>query len=140
MIDAVAKAPLQAPARKPIQRFYSAKTRGFYSSDLHTRIPSDAVVITDAEWTALLAAQSAGKEIMPDAQGRPIAGERPVTPQQRRALLQWQLDQLDSKSIRAIREERLNIPAPQGQPSAEQRLLSYEQQAVELRKQLKALA
>lgn len=55
------------------KRFYSATSRGFFSSDIHANLPSDAVEITDTQWTALLTAQSAGKQIVPDANGQPIA-------------------------------------------------------------------
>lgn len=59
--------------------FYSQSTRGFYSEAIHgprssddTMIPSDAVAISDAEYAAMMAGQSLGKEISPDADGRPV--------------------------------------------------------------------
>ncbi len=57
---------------------YSAQTGGFYTTEIHgTNIPADAVEITSADHAALLAAQSAGKLIEPDANGYPIAVDPP---------------------------------------------------------------
>lgn len=62
--------------------FYSAKTGGFYDRDIHgVNIPGDAVEITVAEHAALLTAQSAGKRIEADANGRPVAVDPPATPE-----------------------------------------------------------
>lgn len=56
-------------------KFYSAGTRAFYSSDVHSddQRPQDAVEISDALWQALLAAQATGKIIEPGPDGRPRA-------------------------------------------------------------------
>jgi hypothetical protein len=52
---------------------YSQSTGGFYLPELHGEsIPSDAVEITDAEHAALIAGQSTGKRIVPDANGVPV--------------------------------------------------------------------
>lgn len=56
---------------------YSKSTNGFYLVDIHgDDIPDDVVEITDAEHKALLDAQSVGKVITADAQGRPITVDR----------------------------------------------------------------
>lgn len=61
--------------------FYSKSTLGFYDAAIHgDNIPADAIEITAAEHTALLAAQSAGKRIIPDATGRPILADPPAPP------------------------------------------------------------
>lgn len=61
--------------------FYSAKTRGFYSPEIHgDNIPADAVEITVAEHAALLEGQSRGKVIVADANGRP-ALQDPAPPE-----------------------------------------------------------
>lgn len=58
--------------------FYSKTTGGFYSSEIHgDNIPADAVEITKAEHTALLAGQAEGKRIVPDADGVPVLQEPP---------------------------------------------------------------
>lgn len=57
---------------------YSKTTGGFYSSEIHgDNIPADAVEITKAEHTALLAGQAEGKRIVPDAGGVPVLQEPP---------------------------------------------------------------
>lgn len=59
--------------------FYSQSTNGFYDSAIHgANIPADAVEITAEEHAALLAGQSAGKRIIPDATGRPILADPPA--------------------------------------------------------------
>ncbi|MFK4764548.1 tail fiber assembly protein [Desulfobaculum sp. SPO524] len=61
---------------------YSPSQNGFYAPALHgNNIPVDAVEITAAEHRALLDAQSRGKLIQPDANGRPVAVEPPPLPE-----------------------------------------------------------
>ena len=61
--------------------FYSKLTKGFYSVEIHgTKIPPDAVEITDAQWRALLVQQEQGKVIGADAQGKPVAQDPPAPP------------------------------------------------------------
>lgn len=58
--------------------FYSAKTQGFYSREIHgDNIPADAVSISDADYNDLLDGQSSGKRIVPDANGRPVLADPP---------------------------------------------------------------
>ena len=52
--------------------FYSKQTGGFYSREIHTSIPADAVEISSAEHAALINGQSEGKQIQADANGKPI--------------------------------------------------------------------
>jgi len=57
---------------------FSALTGGFYDRKIHeNNIPVDAVEISAEEHRALLDAQSAGKRITADANGRPIAIDPP---------------------------------------------------------------
>lgn len=61
--------------------YYSKSSAGFFSPDLHgSNIPPDAVEITPAQHTALLAAQAAGKRIVADANGYPVAQDPPPPP------------------------------------------------------------
>ena len=53
--------------------FYSGSARGFYNSDIHAAMPADAVEIEAEYRDALLAAQSSGAEILPDASCVPQA-------------------------------------------------------------------
>lgn len=61
--------------------FYSKSTSGFYDTAIHgDNIPSDAVEITKAEHTALLAGQSEGKRIVSDSDGAPtLADPEPLS-------------------------------------------------------------
>lgn len=57
---------------------YAASTGGFYAREIHgDAIPADAVAITRDEHAALLAAQSQGKRIQPDANDYPVAVDPP---------------------------------------------------------------
>lgn len=59
--------------------FYSAKTGGFYSREIHgDKIPDDAVEITDEQHADLLFGQSAGKAITADADGNPVLTDPPA--------------------------------------------------------------
>jgi len=121
-----------------VERFYSAQARGFFSTDLHAKekLPADAVPITHDEWVALLEAQTQGKEIVPDSSGKPAARNPQPSVALQRAQIAHQLQQLDAKSMRAMREDKLGIAAQHGTPTAEERFRDYENQAVELRKRL----
>ncbi len=56
--------------------FYSQNSGGFYSADIHgSAIPTDAVAISGEEHAALMEAQSQGRVIRADAEGRPVAVE-----------------------------------------------------------------
>ncbi len=58
--------------------FYSAITKGFYSTEIHgDNIPSDSVEISETEWESLIKSQESGKIIVPDENGYPIS----VTPE-----------------------------------------------------------
>ena len=59
--------------------YYSSTTGGFYDRKIHGNdIPADAVEISAEDHRALLDAQSAGKRIVADANGRPIAIAPPL--------------------------------------------------------------
>jgi len=53
--------------------FYSAAARGFFDDAVHSEIPSDAVEISNDRRGELLQSQSAGKIIVADDDGSPIA-------------------------------------------------------------------
>ncbi|BBA36630.1 uncharacterized protein sS8_4701 [Methylocaldum marinum] len=57
--------------------FYSASTNGFYDSSINPNIPSDARQIASERHAELLAGQSAGKRIVADDNGDPIAVDPP---------------------------------------------------------------
>jgi hypothetical protein len=71
-------AGLQSDTRKNIMtKFYSQTTNGFYTSDIHSAMPSDVVEITEQQWLALLDGQANGQQIQADQSGNPIL----VTPE-----------------------------------------------------------
>jgi hypothetical protein len=64
-----------------MQIFWSPVELGFYSPDYHSTIPADAVEITVERHAELLAGNSAGKNIVSDANGIPqLVDQPPVVP------------------------------------------------------------
>jgi hypothetical protein len=63
-------------------RYYSAATRGFYSTDvsLLNAIPANSVVVSEANYQTLMMDQTRGKAIVPDANGNPVAVNAPTPP------------------------------------------------------------
>lgn len=92
--------------------FYSATSHGFFHPALHsTAIPPDAVEITDEEYIALLAAQSSGQVIEPDAAGRPVAVMLPPPTEAERRAAWRQGAYLDrARFVRAIVREGVLPP------------------------------
>lgn len=70
--------------------FYSKSTGGFYSPEIHAKMPSDVVEITAEQHQELINAQSQGKVIVGDDNGYPIAVTPTVTPEQIEAQLKAQ--------------------------------------------------
>lgn len=58
-------------------KYYSATTNGFYSPDVHSTYPADAVELTDEQWQALLQGQSQGKVIAAGSTGHPELQDPP---------------------------------------------------------------
>lgn len=57
--------------------YYSAKTRGFYDTEINRDIPEGAVEISWDERTGLLAGETDGQLIVPGKDGRPILVDPP---------------------------------------------------------------
>lgn len=58
--------------------YYSQKTGGFYTEEIHgDNIPDDAVEISESQHAALVEGQAQGKIIVPDENGRPILQDPP---------------------------------------------------------------
>jgi hypothetical protein len=69
-------------------KHYSASAGGFFDDEIHSALPTDAVVITDDEYAALLEDQAKGQAITADAGGRPVASAQPgPTPAQQASTL-----------------------------------------------------
>ncbi|WMN15354.1 phage tail assembly chaperone [Pseudomonas piscis] len=59
--------------------FFSASTALFYDTNIYgAQLPADAVEITDDLRESLLEAQSLGRQIVADKNGKPMAIERPA--------------------------------------------------------------
>lgn len=58
--------------------YYSGSTKGWYFSELHQKstIPPDVVVVTEAEYKALLIGQTQGEGqgVVPSDTGHPVLG------------------------------------------------------------------
>ncbi|MDH1506298.1 DUF4376 domain-containing protein [Aeromonas caviae] len=68
--------------------YYSKSTGHFYNATIHgNNIPADAVEITDDDYATLLAAQSAGQQIMANDNGYPIAIDPPQPVRSKAVLL-----------------------------------------------------
>lgn len=76
--ESLAAVPQALPAAEPVRKFYSAKMRGFYSSDVHDTFPVDIVEITEQVWRSLLDAEASGKVLRHNTKGYPYADERNV--------------------------------------------------------------
>ena len=109
---------------------FSKSKNGFFLEGVHAAagIPGDAVDVSEADYFALLTAQSAGMNIVGDAAGYPVAIARP--PADPAVVARSKLLGLDAASVRSIREW---IAA---QPTAPQRLKDYEAAAVAARANL----
>ena len=71
----------------PELRSYSPSTGGFYDGG-SPAVPADAVIVSDAAWSALLAAQATGAVIQPGPGGQPEA-VAPATPDAAEVLAAW---------------------------------------------------
>ncbi|TCS62598.1 hypothetical protein [Varunaivibrio sulfuroxidans] len=58
-------------------KYFSAAATAFYDDSVAGLLPPDAVAVSDADWSALLTAQSAGQIIAADAAGHPVATPPP---------------------------------------------------------------
>lgn len=114
---------------------YAKSTGGFYDEAIHgKRVPVDAVDIADAEYAALMLAQSQGKVIVSGEFG-PVA----VAPTKTTAELDAEqteaakrrLKEIDDASIRSIREWLA------AQPDAPQFVKNHEAAAIAERSKIK---
>ena len=117
--------------------FYSKTTGGFYSPEIHSFIPEDAVTVMRAEYEALLDAQASGSVIVADASGKPVAvlpqPENPSVTRKREILAL--IEQLDLQSVRPLRAKVAGTATAED----ETRLASLEAQAQTLRTELAGL-
>lgn len=85
--------------------YYSRTAQGFYSSDLHAHIPSDAVQISDDQYRALMRGQEQGQTISSNYEGVPYLTSPTLpaaTSEDRRKQILAELSTIDAKKVRAI--------------------------------------
>lgn len=96
--------------------FYAKSTGGFYNREIHgSNIPSDAVEITDEEYTRLLQGQQLGKIIIANVEGYPELVLPPaLTPAQLKEQVNSQARAyLDSTDWYVIRLQETGVQIPQ---------------------------
>ena len=87
--------------------YYSQSSGGFYDSDIHTRLPEDAVAISPEQHAALLAGQSAGQVIMPGKDGKPVLAEQPPCPSSTWDGEQWHIDPECAAQLKAEQQDEM---------------------------------
>jgi len=87
--------------------YYSQSTGGFYDSDIHTRLPEDAVAISPEQHAALLSGQSAGQVIMPGKDGKPVLAEQPPCPSSTWDGERWHIDPECAARLKAEQQEEM---------------------------------
>ena len=87
--------------------YYSQSTGGFYDSDIHSRLPEDAVAISPEQHAALLAGQSAGQVIMPGKDGQPVLAEQPPCPSSTWDGEQWHIDPECAARLKAEQQDEM---------------------------------
>lgn len=86
---------------------YSPETGGFYHTDLHRDIPSDAVAITDEQHNDFLAALAEGKAIVAGRNGLAVTACRP-SPYHEWDGKAWSISaQAQAKQLAAAKQEKL---------------------------------
>lgn len=121
--------------------YYSPSTCGFYFDGIHSKIPQDAVELSDEKYEQLLAAQESGKQITVDEQGLPVAVEMSVVLseqeqiEQRIAEIQQELTANDLASVRPLRAKLAGTATE----FDDARLAELEEQAQALRTELATL-
>lgn len=87
-------------------KFYSKSTCGFYDDGIHKVMPSDAVGVSDEDYSEIFIAQSSGKVIQADASGNPKAIMPILTQDQIRKILsshaQFELNKSDVTIMRCL--------------------------------------
>ena len=87
--------------------YYSQSSGGFYDSDIHTRLPEDAVAISPEQHAALLSGQSAGQVIMPGKDGKPVLAEQPPCPSSTWDGEQWHIDPECAARLKAEQQDEM---------------------------------
>ena len=87
--------------------YYSQSTGGFYDSDIHTRLPEDAVAISPEQHATLLSGQSAGQVIMPGKNGKPVLADPAPCPSSTWDGGRWHIDPECAARLKAEQQEEM---------------------------------
>jgi hypothetical protein len=84
----------EPPEVVPEIKYFSAETKGFYSSKINTVMPDDAIKLTDTEYNDFFNGMSLGKTLSINSKGKPIAIDRVITAEEKAQLLKDAAQQL----------------------------------------------
>lgn len=101
-------------------KLFSRSTGGFYSSDVHSVVPTDAVEISEETWQDLLTQQSQGKRIVSAPHGYPVATESAPTTEEMEASLLMRRDSLLKGTDWLVARHRDEVELGQGQTTLNQ--------------------
>lgn len=87
--------------------YYSQSSGGFYDSDIHSRLPEDAVAISAEQHAALLTGQSAGQVIMPGKDGKPVLAPLAPCPSSTWDSEQWHIDPECAAKLKAEQQKEV---------------------------------
>jgi len=113
---------------------YFSPSAGFLDSQIHARIPDDAVKISERDYTRLLTGQAEGRTITISAEGKPELSDSPAGPD-RRQVIEAELERIDVASLRPLRA----LLAGFGTDADKARVAELETAAAALREELKQL-
>lgn len=81
--------------------YYSKTNQAFYDSAIHSRLPEDAVEISQEQHAALLAGQSSGQVIMPGKDGKPVLAPKAPSHLHQWNGKEWMLDKAAASQLLA---------------------------------------
>ena len=81
--------------------YYSKTNQAFYDSNIHSRLPEDAVEISQEQHAALLAGQSSGQVIMPGKDGKPVLAPKAPSHLHQWNGKEWMLDKAAASQLLA---------------------------------------
>ena len=87
--------------------YYSKTNQAFYDSNIHSRLPEDAVEISHEQHTALLVGQSSGQVIMPGKDGKPVLAPLAPCPSSTWDGEQWHIDPECAAKLKAEQQKEV---------------------------------
>lgn len=87
--------------------YYSKTNQAFYDSNIHSRLPEDAVEISQEQHAALLAGQSSWQVIMPGKDGKPVLAPLAPCPSSTWDGEQWHIDPECAARLKAEQQDEM---------------------------------